>query len=134
VKAHSSPIPKHIIPYLLPSAHGEPYYPKNRFFTRCAIRESLLTQEGHCFIQAWVLGGFSTNQAHSRLVYSLHLYIKFMSILSIYYIFLLINISCAAMWCHCSWLLFRPLCACLHPSGCLWFSLMVFLDEVPKLL
>jgi len=57
--------------------------PESIFFTRCAISQSSHTQERYCFIQAWVLGGFSTNQAQPMLASSLHLYIKFMHILAI---------------------------------------------------
>jgi len=89
--------------------------PKSRFFTRCAISQSSRTLERYCFIQAWVLGGFSTNQAHpmpaSSLIYTLNSCLFYLS----YNTFILICMRCATMCRHSSWLLFRPLCACLPP-------------------
>jgi len=56
---------------------------KSGIFIRCAISQPSHTQERYCFIQAWVLSEFSTNQAHPMPASSLHLYIKLMHILSI---------------------------------------------------
>jgi len=50
-------------------------------FTQCAISQFADTQERYHFIQAWVLGGLSADQAHPMLASSLDLYIKFMHIL-----------------------------------------------------
>jgi len=103
--------------------------PKSRFFHLCAISQSSHTQKRYCFIQAWVLGGFSTNQTHPLPTSSLHLYIKFMHILSMQYISILIYMYCATMWCHCSWLFFRLLCTRLPPF---WGSLLV-LGGLPQM-
>lgn len=75
------------------------------------------------FIQAWVLSGFSTNQAHLMPASSLHLYIKLVHILSVYII--LIHYNLHELLNYVASFFMAPFWALLCMSSFLWGSLVV---------